>query len=158
LISGDRFTLRRFGGVVVAYAGILGLFVRRPDAGGVTLAGDALVVTSSVLLAVRTVYLARMVQRIDPVKLLLAQIVTAGTCLLAHSAACEGATTRWTPRLVAILLFQGVVVAAFNFVIDLSLLRRYRPSALAAFYLTQPIFGVVAAGLMAGDRLTVELI
>jgi drug/metabolite transporter (DMT)-like permease len=39
---------------------------------------------------------------------------------------------------------------------DLSLLRRYRPSALAAFYLTQPVFGVVAATRMAGDRLTPE--
>jgi drug/metabolite transporter (DMT)-like permease len=158
LVSGDRFNLRRFGGVVVAYVGVLALFVRRPDAGGVTLAGDTLVIASSMLLAVRTVYLARVVQRIDRVKLLLAQIAIAGTCLLAYSAGFEGATTRWTPRLVAILLFQGVVVAAFNFVIDLSLLRRYRPSALAACYLTQPIFGVVAAGLMAGDRLTVELI
>jgi drug/metabolite transporter (DMT)-like permease len=50
------------------------------------------------------------------------------------------------------------VLAGFNFVINLWLLQRYRPSALAAFYLTQPVFGVIAATLLAGDRLTPELI
>ena len=64
----------------------------------------------------------------------------------------------WTSRLVAILLSQGIVLAGFNFVITLWLLQRYRPSSLAAFYLTQPVFGVIAATLMAGDRLTPELI
>jgi drug/metabolite transporter (DMT)-like permease len=158
LVPGDRLTVRRFGGIVLAYAGVLALFVGRSDVAGVTLLGDGLVVASAVLLAVRTVYLARAVLTIDPVKLLLAQISIATACFIAYSAPFEGEATRWTPRLVAILLFQGVVVAAFNFVIDLSLLRRYRPSALAAFYLTQPVFGVVAATLMAGDRLTLELI
>jgi len=54
--------------------------------------------------------------------------------------------------------FQGVVVAGFNFVVNLWLLTRYRPSTLATFFLTQPIFGVVAAALFAGDPLTVELL
>jgi drug/metabolite transporter (DMT)-like permease len=79
-------------------------------------------------------------------------------CFTVYSALFEGATTRGTFRLIAILLFQGVVIAGFNFVIDLSLLRRYRPSALAAFYLTRPIFGVIAAAVMAGDRLTPKLV
>ena len=158
VVPGDRLTVRRLGGIVIAYAGVLTLFVRRPEGTGVTLVGDALVVASSLLLAVRTVYLARIVRTLDPLKLLLAQITIGTACFVAYSAPFEGATTRWTPRLVAILLFQGVVVAAFNFVIDLSLLRRYRPSALAAFYLTQPVFGVIAAALMAGDRLSPELI
>jgi drug/metabolite transporter (DMT)-like permease len=158
LVAGDRLTLRRFGGIVVAYAGILALFVRRSDAAGVTFFGDGLVVASSILLAVRTVYLARTVQNIEPVKLLLAQIAIGTACFVTYSTLFEGEATRWTLRLVAILLFQGVVLAGFNFVIDLSLLKRYRPSALAAFYLTQPVFGVVAATLMAGDRLTLELL
>jgi len=89
---------------------------------------------------------------------LLAQTTIGTACFAVYSRLFEGAPTRWTLQLVAILLFQGVVIAGFNFVIDLSLLRRYRPSALAAFHLTQPIFGVIAAALMAGDRLTPELI
>jgi drug/metabolite transporter (DMT)-like permease len=158
LIPGDRLTLRRLGGILVAYVGILGLFVRQPEGAGVTLVGDLLVFASSVLLAERTVYLARAVHRLDPLKLLMAQIVVGNACFVIYSVLFEPAPTRWTGRLILILLFQGAVLAGFNFVINLWLLQRYRPSALAAFYLTQPVFGVIAATLMAGDRLTLELI
>jgi drug/metabolite transporter (DMT)-like permease len=158
LIPGDRLTLRRLSGILVAYAGILTLFVRQPEGAGVTLLGDLLVFASSILLAERTVYLARAVHRTDPLKLLMAQIVVGSACFIVYSALFEPGPTRWTARLVAILLFQGIVLAGFNFVINLWLLQRYRPSGLAAFYLTQPVFGVIAATLMAGDRLTPELI
>jgi drug/metabolite transporter (DMT)-like permease len=104
------------------------------------------------------VYLARAVHKLDPLKLLLAQIVVGAACFSVYSGLFEGAPTRWTARLLAIVVFQGVVLAGFNFVINLWLLQRYRPSALAAFYLTQPVLGVIAATLMAGDRLTPELI
>jgi len=50
------------------------------------------------------------------------------------------------------------LISGFNFVVNLALLRDYRPSALSAFFLTQPIFGVVAAALVAGDPLTPELV
>ena len=42
--------------------------------------------------------------------------------------------------------------------INLWLLKRYRSTALAAFFLTQPIFGVIAAATMTRDRLTPKLI
>lgn len=158
LVPGDRLTGRRLAGILVAYAGILALFVRQPEGTGVTLFGDVLVFASSVLLAERTVYLARAVHRLDPLKLLLAQIVIGAACFTVYSGLFEGAGTRWTARLLVIIVFQGVVLAGFNFVINLWLLQHYRPSALAAFYLTQPLFGVIAATLMAGDRLTPELI
>jgi len=158
LVPGDRLTARRLGGILVAYAGILGLFVRRQEGTGVTLVGDVLIFLSSVLLAERTVYLARAVHRLDPLKLLLAQIVIGGACFALYSTVFETAATRWTLRLIAIVVFQGAVLAGFNFVINLWLLQHYRPSALAAFYLTQPVFGVIAAAIMAGDRLTPELV
>lgn len=158
LIPGDRLTLRRLSGILVAYAGIVVLFIRQPEGTGVTLLGDLMVFASSILLAERTVYLARAVHRLEPVKLLLAQIVIGTAFFIAYSAVAEPEPTRWTTRLVAIVLFQGIVLAGFNFVINLWLLKHYRPSTLAAFYLTQPVFGVIAATLMTGDRLTPQLI
>jgi drug/metabolite transporter (DMT)-like permease len=73
------------------------------------------------------------------------------------STALEPEPTRWTWRLAASIGYQGVLIAGFNFVANLWLLARYRPSVLATFFLTQPIFGVVAAALVAGERLTAEL-
>jgi drug/metabolite transporter (DMT)-like permease len=104
------------------------------------------------------VYLAGAVHHLDPLKLLLAQVVIGSACFVVYSALAEHEPTRWTARLITIIAFQGIVLAGFNFVINLWLLKHYRPSALAAFYLTQPVFGVIAATLMTGDALTPELI
>jgi drug/metabolite transporter (DMT)-like permease len=158
LIPGDRLTLRRLLGVVVAYAGIVVLFARQTAAGPSSLVGDGIMFVSSLLLAERTVYLARVVRQLDPVKLLLAQAVLGSAVFIAASALTESAPTAWTLRLALALAYQGALIAGFNFVANLWLLGRYRPSGLAGFFLTQPIFGVAIAALVAGDRLTGDLV
>jgi drug/metabolite transporter (DMT)-like permease len=45
-----------------------------------------------------------------------------------------------------------------DFVMNMHLLRRYRPSALAAWSLTTPIFGVLVSAVIAGDALTATLL
>jgi drug/metabolite transporter (DMT)-like permease len=158
LIPGDRLTASRLAGVVIAYGGIVVLFVRQAGAGPSSLLGDAIMFVSAFILAERTVYLARVVQSLDPVKLLLAQAAVGSAVFVVASALVEGEPTAWTARLAWSLAYQGALVAGFNFVVNLWLLRRYRPSSLAAFFLTQPIFGVIIAALVAGDRLTGDLI
>lgn len=158
MIPGDRLTVRKLAGVLVAYAGIVVLFARQVTHGSPTLAGDTIIIVSSFLLALRTVYMARAVQRLDPVKLLLAQAVIGTALFVLTSLAFEPAPTRWTARLAASVGYQGVLVAGFNFVVNLWLLRHYRPSALAAFFLTQPLFGVATAALVTGDPLTPDLL
>jgi drug/metabolite transporter (DMT)-like permease len=61
-------------------------------------------------------------------------------------------------RYTASLLYQGVVIAGFNFVANAGLLQRYQPSALAACALTSPIFGVLIDAVFTGDRLTGTLL
>jgi len=134
------------------------LFVRQAGTGPSSLLGDGIMFVSAFLLAERTVYLARVVRSLDPVKLLLAQAALGSAVFIVASALTEHAPTGWTLRLAGALAYQGVLIAGFNFVANLWLLRRYRPSSLAGFFLTQPIFGVVIAALVAGDRLTSDLV
>jgi drug/metabolite transporter (DMT)-like permease len=75
LIPGDRLSARKLAGVVVGYAGIVLLFARQVSAAASSLLGDALVFGSGLILAERTIYLARAAQSLDPVKLLLSQAV-----------------------------------------------------------------------------------
>jgi drug/metabolite transporter (DMT)-like permease len=158
LIPGDRLTARKLAGVLVAYSGIVLLGARQVTRGSPTLLGDVVVTVAGVLLAERTVYLARAVQRLDPVKLLLSQAVVGTALFVVVSDLVEPAPTRWSLRLAGSIAYQGVLISGFNFVVNLALLRRYRPSALSAFFLTQPIFGVIAAALVAGDPLTLDLL
>ena len=158
LIPGDRLTLRKLGGVVIAYSGIVLLGARQIAHGSPTVIGDLVVTVAGFLLAERTIYLARAVQRLDPVKLLLTQAIVGTAVFVVVSALVEPAPTRFTLRLAGSIAYQGVLISGFNFVVNLALLRRYRPSALSAFFLTQPIFGVIAAALVAGDPLTRDLV
>jgi drug/metabolite transporter (DMT)-like permease len=158
LIPGDRLTLRKLAGVLIAYSGIVLLGARQIAHGAPTLIGDIVVTVAGFLLAERTIYLARAVQRLDPVKLLLTQAIVGTAVFVVVSALVEPAPTRWTLRLAGSIAYQGVLISGFNFVVNLALLRRYRPSALSAFFLTQPIFGVIAAALVAGDTLTLDLV
>jgi drug/metabolite transporter (DMT)-like permease len=158
LIPGDRLTVAKLGGVLIAYAGIVLLVGRQATAGPPTLLGDALMFASSVLLGERTVYLARAVHRFDPVKLLLAQAAVGSVVLLLASLLLESAPVHWTWRLAGSIAFQGVLISGFNFVVNLWLLKRYRATTLAAFFLTQPLFGVLAAALVLGDPLTPDLL
>lgn len=158
-LPGDRLTPRKLGGALIAYAGIVILFSRQLGGGGTSLLGDALVSISAALLGERTVYLARAVQKIDPTKLLLAQAVIGSAGLAGLSLWLEGGLPyRWTTSLALAMGYQGVVVAGFNFIANLWLLKRYRPSALAGFWLTSPIFGVLLSALFVGDPLTGALL
>ena len=157
-IPGDRLTWRKLVGVVIAYAGIVVLFARQATLGAPTLPGDVIMFISALLLGERTVYLARVVQRLDPVKLLLAQAVIGTVLFVLVSLAFEAAPTRWTWGLAVSIGYQGTLIAGFNFVVNLWLLRRYRASALAGFFLTQPLSGVLPAALVAGDPLPPELL
>ena len=158
-LPGDRLTPRKLGGALIAYAGIVILFSRQLGGGGTSLLGDVLVSISAALLGERTVYLARAVQKIDPTKLLLAQAVIGSAGLAGLSLWLEGGLPyRWTTSLALAMGYQGVVVAGFNFIANLWLLKRHRPSALAGFWLTSPIFGVLLSALFVGDPLTGALL
>ena len=158
LLPGDRLTMRRLAGALVAYGGIVLLLAGDRAGDDASLLGDALVFLSAFLLAERQIYLARAVQRLDAVTLLLAQATVGTASFIALSTLLEPEPTRWTLRLVLSLAYQGALIAGFCFVVNLWLLKRYRPSALAALFLTQPIFGVLVAALIAGDPLTVQIL
>ena len=157
-VPGDRLTGRRTVGVALAYVGVVLVFSREITLQSAYLLGDFIISGSALLLGVRTVYLNRAVQRIDPVKLLLAQVAFSVPCYLAWSAVFEGGQPyQWTWRLASSLAFQGFIVAGFNFIMNLHLLRTYKPSGLASFYLATPIFGVFQSWLLVGEQVGLRL-
>ncbi len=158
-VPGDRLSGGRAVGVLIAYAGVVLLFSREFSLASGLLLGDLLTSGSAFLLGVRTVYLNRAVQRINPVKLLLAQVAFSVPCYLAWSGLFEVAYPyRWTWALALAIGFQGFIVAGFNFILLLHLLRTYKPSGLASYLLTTPLFGVFLSWLILGETITIRLL
>ena len=158
-VPGDRLSGKRAVGVLIAYAGVVLLFTREFSLASGLLLGDLLTSGSAFLLGVRTVYLNRAVQRINPVKLLLAQVAFSVPCYLAWSGLFEATHPyRWTWALILAIGFQGFIVAGFNFILNLHLLKTYKPSGLAAYFLTTPLFGVFLSWVILGETITLRLL
>jgi len=161
LVPGDRMTPATLGGVLLGYGGIVLLFwdqiVALRLADPRMLAGDAILAVSSLLLGFRQVLLNRQLQFIHPVKPLLSQVLIGIPLFAALSMLFEHESTHLTARLAASLFYQGVIIAGFNFIANMSLLKTYRPSALAAFSLTTPLFGVAATALVVHEAITWSL-
>ena len=157
-VPGDRLTARKFFAVLASYAGAVLVFIPQFHGTRETLHGDLIVSASAILLSIRMIILHRALQRVNQTKLLLDQVVLGVPVFFLVDLAAESQIpTRYTGRLALSLLYQGVLTSGFNFIINLWLMKQYQPSALAPFFLSTPIFGVLMSWWFLGEPLTVYL-
>ncbi|MDP6778829.1 MAG: DMT family transporter, partial [Candidatus Latescibacteria bacterium] len=64
----------------------------------------------------------------------------------------------FTPQITAAVLYQGLVIAGFCFIVATSLLRRYRASRLGVFGFITPVFGVLLSNLLLGEGVSAGLL
>ena len=170
-VPGDRMSLAKVGGMVLAFAGVILMFAESAGGGApgetngattspqATLAGDALVLGSAMLLGMRLVVMKRLVRGLEPFKLLFWQFLLALPVLAASSALFErDAVFDLTPMVIGAVLYQGVVVAGFCFIVWVHLLKRHSASRLGVFSFSTPILGVALSVLLVGEPLTGHLL
>ncbi len=159
--SEDKLTTRRLFGLVLAFAGIAWVVLGRPEA---ALAprpywGNALMVFSANLLAIRVIYTRRLVQSADPERPVIWQMAWSLPIFLALAVWLEppalGPVT-WAP--VAAILYQGVLIAGFCFMVWTTLLRRHSAANLSMFGFSVPIFGVALSALVFGEAVQLNLL
>jgi drug/metabolite transporter (DMT)-like permease len=159
LLPGDRLSARKLVGVLIAYSGVVILFAPGFAGTGGTLVGDLIISVSALVLAERTVFIAKTVQRVDPVRLMMYQSIIGAAGLLLMSLMWDvDRPTRWTASLLLSILYQGALIGGFNFVLNAKLLRTYQPSAMATVALSTPIWGVLIAAVIAHEGLSTELL
>jgi drug/metabolite transporter (DMT)-like permease len=159
LLPGDRLTARKLVGVLIAYSGVVILFAPGFTGMGGTLVGDLIIAVSALVLAERTVFIAKTVQRVDPVRLMMYQSIIGAAGLLLMSLIWDvERPTRWTAGLLLSILYQGALIGGFNFVLNAKLLQIYQPSAMATVALSTPIWGVLIAAAIGREGLAPELV
>jgi drug/metabolite transporter (DMT)-like permease len=160
MIGGDRLGGFKISGLSLAFCGVVLVFAENFSAGGfATLTGDLLVLASGLLLGFRQVYTKKLIQGLPPVKLLFWQALLSLPLLLALSAGLEKfPTMRLSAAVLASLLYQGLVVAGFCFILWTTLLRRHSVSRLTAFSFLSPVSGVIASSLLLAEPLTPALL
>ncbi len=158
VIPGDRMSLRRTSGLLLAYVGVVVVFVGGLTAPGASIWGDLMMVTSAMMLGGRQVYLAHFSQSIHPARLLMTQSVAAVIIFGILGVTLESSGPVWTTDFVIALLHQGVVIGGLGFIGNTWLIQHYLPSQVAATMLFAPIFGVIFSWIILGESLGIELL
>ena len=163
-IPADRMSKKRIAGALVAYCGVVVVFVRN-IVGDVQyenapnpLIGDLLLLCSAILLGLRQVYISQLGQAMTPVKMLMAQSIFGTLSFLVASMLIEPEPMRMTWVLAASLFYQGVIIAGFGFISQNWLLINYLPSRVTIISLSQPIVTALLSWLVLGEAIGPELI
>lgn len=155
----DRLTPRKGAGLVVAFLGIFTLFSDSARGNIPSIRGDLLILLSAAALAIKTVLIKKEIHAMDPVTVVLWQMVFGAPLMLVWGVFLGEALPRHIPlRLGISLLYQGLISGAFCFSAITVLLKHYRASHIAAFFTLVPLFGVLLSHLYLGDRLTLHFI
>jgi drug/metabolite transporter (DMT)-like permease len=151
-IKSDKFTFMKFTGVVIAYFGIVVTYFDSLDNNSYIL-GNSFCLISGFLLGVRTIYLAKNSDSIAPMKLLMAQAVSGTIIFLVLSLLIETDLYKFSMILVWSIIYQGAVVAGFNFIANIWLLKNYKPSQVTVIHLSQPIFGIIIGWVVLNESI-----
>jgi len=161
MIEGDRLTLNRIIGLLIAFAGVCLTMINPSDLTatdwftlGIGASG-----ASAVLLGLRLVLSANELKRIEPGRVAIWQMLISLPIFALASWQFE--TIRWAALnwpAVWGLLYQGMVVAGLGFVVSLWLMQRYQPGIMMSFNFVSPVAGVLLAGWLLGETITANVV
>lgn len=155
-IPGNRLSWTRVLGLAIAVAGISFIFLGKPEARWAPHPywGNLIAVVSSFFVGVRSIATKRIVQRIETTRAIFWTLVLAVPMFLVAALLFEPplvAPLAWRP--VAAILYQGVVVAGFCFMLWTRLLRDYPPGVLSVLAFPTPLFGVLFSAVVFSEAL-----
>jgi drug/metabolite transporter (DMT)-like permease len=161
-LQGDRLSLIKSLGLVLAFSGVVALFSR--DLGGASLGylgGDLLALGAGFLWGATTVYLKRfLVGKIHPAQTLFFHLFFSTPILFGLSLIIEDRLV-WgfsAPTVLAVL-YQGVIIAFLSYLTWFMLMHRFQASLLHAFSFFTPVAGVFISGwLILGEPLSLRLL
>ena len=158
----DRLSPTRALGLAVAFGGVAWVFFGNPDpvlAPNPAL-GNALMLLSALLVAVRTVYVQRLVQKIRPEKAAFWQMLACLPVFLAGGGVFKGVGERvpldWPPILA--MLYQGLLVGGAGLLLWIYLLRKHTPGTVSVFSFVTPLCGVFMSAIVFGEKITPRLL
>jgi drug/metabolite transporter (DMT)-like permease len=159
-LKGDRLTLLKIVGLVLAFTGIFIVFGGRPRTAKATmLIGDLLEIMAAILWGATTLYIKRfMADKVHPIHTFLYQLFFSIPILFIVSLILEPQWIyRIDPSIAVFLLYQSFIIAFISYFIWFKLIHEYSVSRLSAFTFFTPIFGVLFGILFLSEEFTVSL-
>ena len=160
LLRGDRLSVLKVLGLVLAFAGVVVVFRGRPGTAQRTMViGDVLQLMAAFFWGATTLYIKRyMAERVHPIHTFLYQLFFSIPILLAVSLILE---PEWIRRItfpvVLSIFYQSVIVAFASYFVWFKLIHQYAVSRLSAFTFFGPLFGVLFGTLFLSEEFTLSL-
>lgn len=156
-IRGDRLTLAKGAGLLLAFAGVVAVF----SAGSAELPpgywiGDLMELAAALFWAATTLYIKKNSQRpggaMSHYQMLFAQLLYSIPLLAVGATLFEwGRPVQLGPVVLASLFYQCLVVAFFSYLLWFWMINRFRVSGLTAFTFLTPLFGVILGATVLGE-------
>ena len=157
----DRLTLVKSLGLLVAFTGVSGILLRAQEVGalGWIDLGSLVVLAHAALLGARLVYSAKLVRGMEPARVVLWQMILSLPFFALLGWMFE--EIHWPalgPAPIIGLLYQGIVIAGFGFMMSTYLMRRYSPTLMFSFGFVSPIVGVALSLWLLDEQLTPAIV
>lgn len=160
LIAGDRLSLVKSVGLIIAFVGTALVLLRGgdPSLGDSSVRGNVILLISACLLGGRLIVSARVIQGMEAARVVLWQMILSLPLFAAGGFLFE--TIKWQAMAwepLAGLAYQGAIVAGLGFSVSFYLMKRYAPSVIVSFNFVSPIAGVLLSAWLLGDVITGHL-
>ena len=161
-LEGDRLNPWKAGGLILAFAGVVALFMK--DLGSFSLSalpGDLMALAGGALWGSTTVYVKKYLShRTVPLQTLFYQVLFSAPLLLFMSVVLEDTIVSSFSLAAGFSVFyQCIIVAFLSYLVWFKLIHRYPVSLLHGFAFFTPVFGVFLSGaLILGEIVSPSLI
>ncbi len=158
-IPGERATVKKGLGMVLGFAGVSVIFAGSAGSPSGVRNGDLLVLCSTVIWGVVTVYTKRVIHGFDPFQIVFYPMVFSFPIFLLEGYLWDPVMVR-EPDLASLvsMVYQGLVTGAFGFIAWNTLLKRYGAVSIHSFIFLSPVAGVGFSALLLGEKLSSDLL
>ncbi len=160
-LKGDRITIHKGIGLIMAFAGIVLLLSKHLGVPAlIQLSGDMCALGAALLWAVTTIYIKkRLVGRVSHHHTLFYQTVFSIPILFILSILFQEVPIQRIDALIlSSVLFQGIIIAFISYLVWFYLVHTYPVSLLSAFTFLTPVFATISGVIFINEPLTLTLV
>jgi drug/metabolite transporter (DMT)-like permease len=145
--------------MLMGFSGIAFVFLDKKSLNTDLHIGDLIILTASFIWACNTVYVKRIIDSFNPFHLALYPMIFSIPFFFLGGFLWDGTMIGTVnSKVLASLLYQGLVTASFGFVAWNHMLRKYGATSLHSFVFIMPITGVFLGGFVLSEPITTNIL